>query len=172
MMFFFRHVALGGVLFLGLVSCAAVSEQESASPPPMEVAAHVSPYLGQTVRWGGRVVSVRNLEESSEIQVVAFPLVHGREPDLKADPLGRFIARRAGYVESMEYSPGRLVVVTGTVSGVRRGKVGEADYRFAVVEAEALELLPEQVNRELPRVNFGFSIGSGGRSGVGIGIGF
>ena len=94
---------------------------------------------------------------------------------MKTSPEGRFIAKKAGYLETVDYAKGRQVTVTGNFSRVRSGEVGETPYEFPILDADEIVLWPDEGERTTkPRVNFGFGVGSGGRSwgGVGIGIGF
>jgi outer membrane lipoprotein len=139
----------------------AVSMQISAEDRPLQ--------------WGGVIVETKNLAEVTELQILAYPLKSNGQPDITASPTGRFIAQRAGYLESVDYQKGRQVTATGKLTQKRAGRVGEADYTFPVLSADELLLWPKEHEREVsPRVNFGFGVGSGGRSwgGVGIGIGF
>lgn len=162
-------------LMAGLSACATTGEDLPYSPTPMKVAANAgegSPFLGMQVVWGGRIAAIDNLQQSTDVQVVAYPLKRNGKPDTKSDPIGRFIAVKDGYLESVDYAPGRLLRVKGKVSGVRKGQVGQADYRFPLVTVDEITWLESPGPTVKPRVNFGFSIGSGGRSGVGIGVGF
>lgn len=127
------------------------------------------------LQWGGVIMQSSNLAESTELQILAYPLGEDGRPDVTASPTGRFIALHPGYLEAVDYRKGRQVTVTGSFSETREGKVGNADYHFPVLLAKELVLWPGASDRqEKPRVNFGFGVGSGGRSwgGIGIGIGF
>jgi outer membrane lipoprotein len=127
------------------------------------------------LQWGGVIVETTNLREVTELQILAYPLKSSGQPDITKSPAGRFIARRNGYLESVDYRKGRQVTATGQLVEKRAGQVGEADYTFPVLQADELVLWPEQRNQSpSPRVNFGLGVGSGGRSwgGIGIGVGF
>lgn len=115
---------------------------------------------GRRVIWGGRVVGSRNLQESTELVVLGVTLSRSQRPQARGEPMGRFIVRYPGYLETVEYAPGRLVTVDGRVTGLETRPVGEARYQYPLVRAEAVHLWPETEDD-----------GSGFQFGVGIGIG-
>ena len=123
----------------------------------------------------GVIVEPVNLESTTELQIIAYPLQRNGKPDLAQSPNGRFIAKIDGYLEPADYAPGRRVTVSGRVAEIRQGKVGEADYLFPVVQPDSLNLWPvESQSSGRSRLHFGIGVGSGGRTGgsVGVGVGF
>jgi len=126
------------------------------------------------VEWGGVIVETHNLETSSEIQIIAYPLQDNGKPDLDEPPGGRFIAVSPDYVESADYRKGRSITLSGALLGIRQGKVGLADYEFPLLQPNEMQLWPLPSKSESSsRWHFGFGVGSGGRSrgSIGIGIG-
>lgn len=113
---------------------------------------------GQRVVWGGAIVQARNLRDRTELEVLAYPLDAGLAPDTSAPAQGRFLADKPGYLETVDYAPGREVTVVGTVRGVRPGKVGAATYRFPVVTVQQLYLWPARPGW---RSNAHFGVGVG-----------
>ncbi len=160
----------------GCASSPKVADNAERGITPIQAAEAESLPAGEKpLQWGGVIVETSNLADTSELQILAYPLKSNGRPDTTAAPNGRFIARQTGYLESVDYRTGRQVTATGPVTGKREGQVGEATYTFPVMQADELVLWPEESTREAkPRVNFGVGVGSGGRSwgGVGIGIGF
>ncbi len=169
---------LATLALLILTGCAAtpkVTENAERGITPTQAVTDDMPADRKPLQWGGVIVETRNLAEVTELQILAYPLESNGRPDVSSSPNGRFIAQRAGYLESVDYKKGRQVTVTGRLTEKRAGQVGEAAYTFPVLRANELVLWPEQSDRKAsPRVNFGLGVGSGGRSwgGVGIGIGF
>lgn len=162
-------------MLAGCASAPKVAENAERGITPSQAASDEASTAGKTLQWGGVIVETSNLNEATELQILAYPLKSNGRPDVSASPSGRFIASRSGYLESVDYSKGRQVTATGRLLERREGQVGEADYTFPVLQADELVLWPEQSERQAsPRVNFGLGVGSGGRSwgGVGIGIGF
>ena len=154
-----------------LVACAT-SLPDDVGPTPNQVI--LSGEANTDVRWGGRIVTVKNLRERSLIEVLSYPLDSEGRPRSDGAPQGRFIVEKAGFVEPHEYAAGRLLEVKGRLDGFTRGRVGEAAYRYPVVLGQQLTLWPVEstvYGSRTPRINLGVGGGSGG-SGIGIGIGF
>ena len=55
---------------------------------PMQVAQTPERYARANVIWGGTVVSVKNLTNDTEIEVLAFPLDSSQRPRLKGNAAG------------------------------------------------------------------------------------
>jgi len=166
------------LILLALAGCASapkVTKNAVRGVTPTQAAATEIGVRSRPLQWGGVIVETRNLAETTELQILAYPLKSNGQPDLSASPTGRFIAQRPGYLERVDYRKGRQVTATGKLTERRTGQVGEAAYTFPVLLTDELVLWPEQSDRQVnPRVNFGIGVGSGGRSwgGVGIGVGF
>lgn len=114
---------------------------------------------GQSVIWGGTIVAVHNLADSTEIAVLAYPLDDSSYPQTDKEAKGRFIVRYPGFLDPLMYRLGRPLTVLGKVKGVRKGMVGQASYRYPVVEGSMLHLWKSQPGLVYPRFTFG--IGSG-----------
>ena len=123
---------------------------------PDEVSAQAGEHDGQQVLWGGMVLDTRNLENSTQIEVLAYPLNRYQRPSLSSRPRGRFIIIQPGYLEAVNYSQGRQVSVLGTLTESRRGKIGATEYDYPVVEVQKLHLWPEGSE---PRTTFHFGFG-------------
>jgi outer membrane lipoprotein len=165
------------LLVLGLAACLAgcASPGGTSAPGAAPPATTGGPPGERRVEWGGTIIAVSNLRDSTEIEVLAYPLMADGRPDTAAPSSGRFIAVRSGFLEPAEYRPGRLVTVAGPVGGMRQGRVGEAQVSLATVAAESLRVWPAGYAgaRPVPYGSIGIGFGSGYYgSGVGIGIGF
>src|SRR6185369_14310903 len=106
----------------------------TVSPPPAEVAAQPERYHDTDVIWGGKILDVRNLSDTTEVQVVAYPLDRAQCPDQTAPTEGRFFVSLPGYVESIDYPPGRFLTLRARFRGTRVGLVDERDYVFPIVD--------------------------------------
>lgn len=160
------------ILAAFLAGCASTQQAHDLDPSPRQVIAGAE--VVGPVTWGGRIVQVKNLRERTLIEIVALGLDGDGRPIPNADPRGRFIVERPGFLEPHQYAPDRLVTATGSLQGFTDGRVGEAPYRFPVMIGDSLTLWPQQSSfrsRGSPRVGIGVGAGSYG-SGVGIGIGF
>jgi outer membrane lipoprotein len=110
--------------------------------------------------WGGLIVMARNLKDSTQIEIVGYPLDDSNRPRRGDNPTGRFIALHSGYLETADYAPGREITVVGKMTGTRTGTVGEASYVYPVVEASRAQLWPKP-GSERPETTFHFGVGIG-----------
>jgi outer membrane lipoprotein len=99
--------------------------------------------IGQRVRWGGSIISVDNLEDSTQIEVLARTLNADGEPQADAQGQGRFIAELPGFVDPVEYPEDRLLTVVGPITGLITRDVGEYPYRYPVLAVTSRYLWPE-----------------------------
>ncbi len=97
---------------------------------------------GRKVLWAGVIVQCVNQPHSTQLEVLAYPPRYNNHPDINAAPLGRFIIVQQGYLETVDYAPGRELTVVGSLDGVRHGKVGEAEYVYPLVHSQQLRLWP------------------------------
>lgn len=164
-------------LFCSLLICACTTTQltpEQAAlraVTPTMAAAQPNRHQGKRVEWGGRLIATHNRQDHTLIEILAYPLRNNGSPDLGGQPMGRFLAIRAGYLEPLEFAAGRRLTVTGPITGTRQGRVGEGDYIYPTVDASQLRLWPREAPGRSPRLRFGIGVGSGG-GGFGAGIGF
>ena len=127
---------------------------------PSEAAKDVAGLLNPHVAWGGEIAAVKNLKNTTELEVVGYPLDSLNRPERTAAPIGRFILIQSGYLETVDYAPGRLITAVGMVKETRRGSVGEANYLYPLLMAEKLQLWPRPVaERREPTVHFGIGVG-------------
>ncbi len=123
---------------------------------PTAAAADIDAARDHHVEWGGVIISARNLRDHTELEVLAYPLDHSARPELEKTALGRFLLTRPGYLETVDYSPGRLITAVGPVTGIHDGSVGQSPYRFAVITAAELHLWPRWTPHDNePRITFG-----------------
>lgn len=150
---------------LALAGCAPAPIYKPATTTvataPNIVAQSPNQFTNADVIWGGRVVEVRNLADRSEVEIVGYPLDSSQRPKLDNNGgWGRFIAVMPGYVESFNYPTGALVTLTGRITGVRNGNVGEASYVFPLVGvAQSHVWTADEMNAGKSNVSFGIGVG-------------
>ncbi len=126
---------------------------------PTAAAADIDAARDHRVEWGGVIISARNLRDHTDLEVLAYPLDRSAHPELGKTALGRFMLVRPGYLETVDYSPGRLITAVGPVTRIHDGTVGESPYRFAVMTAAQLHLWSRWTPHDnRPRITFGFGI--------------
>jgi outer membrane lipoprotein len=156
------HTALLSLLLL--TACAGEPKRAVLpSPSPNAVAADMSQHKGRPVEWGGVIISVENRRDSTWLELLAYPLDDAHKPRPDARPLGRFLAVHPGYLETADYAPKRWVTVVGRVQELRVGKVGQAPYRFPLVEIDRIDMWRDTKAKTSsePQMHFGIGVGIG-----------
>lgn len=154
-----RRLATAALALLA-AACATSPEFDTggADPTFTPAAAAAREAVGARVIWGGVVQRGRNEPDRTLLEVVGYPLDDDRRPQTEAQPVGRFLLEREGYLELADYGTGRLVTAVGPVVRVETGKVGEASYRYPVVRAEQLHTWSTGTRRSEPSVHFGIGV--------------
>ncbi|MEO5624058.1 MAG: Slp family lipoprotein [Dokdonella sp.] len=133
------------VLFsVALASCASIptplqGQFSTAMPRDAGSAAN-----GEAVRWGGEIIKVEPKADATCFEILARELDASARPTSRDDNGGRFIACRSGFHDPETFAHGRDVTVIGHVTGTDHGKVGEFDYAYPHVTADAVYLWPER----------------------------
>jgi outer membrane lipoprotein len=122
---------------------SAIRAPLQAVPTVAEVQQAPEQHIGRQVRWGGSILGVQNLADSTEIEVLARPLEDDGEPRASGAEAGRFIVRLPGFVDPAEYPKDRLLTVVGPITGLVTRDIGAYPYRYPVVAASSRYLWPE-----------------------------
>jgi outer membrane lipoprotein len=158
-----RSVGMVALLFV-VSGCATAPLSPVAGRVISPSAAAAEGVTGEVQLWGGVIVAVRNLEDSTWIEVVSYPL-RRQQPRAGVMTNGRFLLRAEGFLDPLDYRAGRRLTARGPVTGVEDGKIGEVGYRFPVLAAEELHLWPDGPTggeqRGWGNVRFGIGIGIG-----------
>jgi outer membrane lipoprotein len=164
------------ILLLLLSACASAPTFNTGgvdrSLTPRGVAAEPQLAGGKYVLWGGVILTTTNLKDTTQIEVLAYPLDSNQRPQRDRDPLGRFILEKAGFLEPASYAEGRLITTVGKVAGTRAGQIDASDYRYPVIATRQLHLWARDRGYRGSSVHIGIGAGSGGHWGGGVGVGF
>lgn len=115
----------------------------------------VSPsQIGELARWGGKIVSVENKKDVSEIEVVFFPESRSGKPRVGDESLGRFKAVVKGFVDPLVFEEGRLVTVVGSVGELIEGVIGEQTYKYPTLDAQGYYMWRKTTDLEVESVGF------------------
>lgn len=148
---------------LTLAACAAGPKFDAKDVDetltPQRAAANAEQVQGNHVIWGGVILSTSNLKDTTQVEVLAYPISRSFRPDSDATPLGRFLIVKQGYIETADYSVGRSISVSGTLSGTQEGKIGEVNYAYPVIQAAEIYLWPRDSAKRDSNVHFGFGLG-------------
>lgn len=155
--------------------CRSAVGNRSITPA---IAAANPDLVGQRVTWGGTLVEASHREDSTELEMIGYPVDACGRPRLDDDPVGRFIVVRSGYLETAQLRPGQPITATGPILATREGRVGEAYYRFPLLadpDPRVWAVEPGGAGTRSIRARPWISIGIGGGSGWsggGVGISF
>ncbi|MFA0084547.1 starvation-inducible protein [Vibrio sp. 10N.286.49.C2] len=134
-----KSIKMWGALCLSFLLTACGSLPDQLATTNENVVAQYQPVVdasdGIEVRLGGVIDTVTNLASRTRIEIVNLPIDKYGKPDIDQEPNGRFIAYVDGFVDPVTYSRGRLITVGGKKAGVERGKVGEFEADFPVINA-------------------------------------
>jgi outer membrane lipoprotein len=159
-----RHLFTVFLSLALVVGCATGPRYETEGVAvdlvPSEVAASPGVHRDARVIWGGMIVATRNLADYTEMEVLGYPLGSAQRPETGRNPQGRFLVRKPGYLEEVDYSQGRRITVTGRLGENVDGQVGEAPYVYPVVQATDIHLWPRETYAD-----------PGGRTRFNIGVG-
>jgi len=147
-------------LSLGLLSACAsgpINTEETFSSVSFEEALAAEESASGAVLWGGVILSTTNLEDSTMVEVLAYPLDRRQRPIKTRETKGRFLIINDGFLEPTDFSDGRSITVLGALDGVTTGNIAAAEYEYPTVNAEELYLWRPGDNYYAPR----FSIGIG-----------
>src|SRR5574339_720812 len=115
----FRYVLMTSMLLiaLGCASKGKQADQQSAGTPQityMQVKAAPKTFNGQSVTFGGKVLSARRLKEGTRIEILQLPLTPSSQPTMDLSKSeGRFLALQKEFLDPATVPPGTLITVTG-----------------------------------------------------------
>jgi len=115
--------------------------------------------LNKTYLWGGEILTIENLKETTEITILSYPLDNNEKPKYSKQSTGRFIASYSGFLEPTDYNQGKLVTVIGSLKEFKQDKVEQADYQFPVLAVEQIKLQGKATNRYRLPISIGIGIG-------------
>lgn len=113
--------------------------------------------LGRTALWGGTILDIQNLKDSTHIEILAYPLDSAQRPNLDNTPIGRFIVRYQDFLDPASYSQGQSISVLGKVAKNQDATIGESSYLYPVIDAKQVQLWSEKKKKN--QGNFSFGIG-------------
>jgi len=160
----FRPIRVICLAVMALAGCATSTlfdrETYDDALTPNDIARSSDAGDGHQALWGGLIIAARNLEKTSELEILSYPLDRRQRPDTSRPPQGRFLTVIEGYLETGDYAEGRMATVAGPVVGKREGKIGESGYTYPVIETtpEFLHLWPTGRSETEPRLNFGIGV--------------
>jgi len=132
-------------LFLTLFSCGHVISQGVRDRVDKELIPEILfrnlvAYKGRIILIGGIIVSSKNTEEGTYVEVLQKPLDYRGRPEDVDISHGRFIVFHEGYLDTAIYSMGKEITVAGEVLGERILPLGEIQYTYPLIRSIELRL--------------------------------
>lgn len=90
-------------------------------------------YIGRNVMLGGRIASLRNTSEGSQLEIVNFNLSDNGLPEETFISQGRFLATTGDYLDGMIFRKGMLITLVGEIKGKKVQRLDEMEYIYPVV---------------------------------------
>lgn len=130
-----------------LIGCAHVISEElraqvGTQPAPEAVFKDPDRYKGKTVILGGMIVSSKNTDEGTYVEVLQKPLDARGRPKYTDTTYGRFIILHEGYLDTAVYSMGREMTLAGEIRGKLVRPLGDVDYDYLFLKSRELYLFP------------------------------
>jgi outer membrane lipoprotein len=151
------------LLVAGLLSACATAPKfdttgvDFSITPPRAVTENTT-LQGTPLLWGGIIIASSNLKQVTQFEILAYPLDGNLRPDTGKQPLGRFLAQQQGYLETADYTAGRLMTVSGTLQGTRIGRIGESEYTYPVLQVKQHYLWSRASEEPDTSVHFGIGV--------------
>lgn len=134
-----------GTLFLIAAGCATGQDSNDSTQPPqipfMQVSATPDSYRGQTVTWGGEVLSARRLKEGTRIEILQLPLTSSLQPTMELNKSqGRFVVLQREFLDPATVPTGTFVTITGELAGSIKLPLDETEYLYPIVELKTMKV--------------------------------
>jgi outer membrane lipoprotein len=159
-----RTFLILAIAFL-LSGCAHAISQELREQTDKELTAEMlfknpEAYKGKTVILGGIIISTRNSEEGTHIEVLQTPLDSRGRPKDTDYSYGRFIFFYEEYLDAAIFSKGKAVTVGGKVFGKTTRPLGDIEYTYPLIYAREVHIFGPKST-----IPVYFSIGVGAYTG-------
>jgi outer membrane lipoprotein len=134
-------------LLVTLTGCASTQETGDGSDAQtkaltfLQVKAAPNSFNGQSVAFGGEVLTARRLKDGTRIEILQLPLDRSTRPgyDLTQSQ-GRFIAIQREFLDPATLPHGTRVTVAGEITGSITLPLDETDYTYPVIAIKQLQV--------------------------------
>ncbi|OUR73875.1 hypothetical protein A9Q92_07685 [Methylophaga sp. 42_8_T64] len=139
------------VIFIS--ACSTNNQLHSAIqfPPEQDVTlAHVllensGHYVGQTVRWGGKIINVSNQQGELAVEVEQFPLNRYGFPLQKLGSNGRFIAQGITNITAETLQPGLFITFSAMIDSETTKTIKRKDTVLPILKVQQSHLWPYRI---------------------------
>jgi len=134
-------------LAVALVATGCAATEEAGETPVAnqitfsQVKAAPNSFNGQSVMFGGEILSARRLKEGTRIEILQLPLDRSGYPAYELiQSQGRFVAMHRDFLDPATLPRGTRVTVTGDVSGTITLPLDETEYEYPIVDVKHLQV--------------------------------
>jgi outer membrane lipoprotein len=132
------------VTFAGCASTQVTGDGSDAQTKALtflQVKAAPDSFKGQSVVFGGKVLTARRQKDGTRIEILQLPLDRSTRPgyDLTQSQ-GRFLAFQREFLDPATVPPGTRITVTGEVSGSIALPLDETDYTYPVIDIKRVQV--------------------------------
>lgn len=149
---------------LALIGCATGISKQSRSQVTYhgtfsELQQQSQDLAGETVLFGGKIISTQNREGVTILTILHLPLDRRDRPQDNDRSEGRFLVFTDRFLDPAVYTNGYLVTAVGKLVSIEKRPIGELEYRYPKIEAQEIKLWKPDYNAA-PRIRFGVGIGA------------
>ncbi|MEZ4601326.1 MAG: Slp family lipoprotein [Syntrophotaleaceae bacterium] len=136
-----------------LAGCGSVLSEDALSRVNYavdypQIKANPDRHVGKTLILGGMILENNVSNEGTTLEILKYTLDDQDNPENPDEPMGRFLAKTSRLLDPSVYESGRLVTMTGTLTGTEVKPLQKANYTYPVFEIEELVLVPERTYRD------------------------
>ncbi|NOQ76689.1 MAG: hypothetical protein GQ475_02630 [Methylococcaceae bacterium] len=107
------------------------------------VQTNMASYQNKAFLWGGTVINVVNEKDSSQIQLLFYPINRYGRPQTDRKTEGRFAITSPLFLDPAVYKEGIEVTVTGILSGEIKQLIGKKTLTLPLLSLENIHIWPE-----------------------------
>ncbi len=112
------------------------------------VNANPAVYQNKSFRWGGTIINVANEKDSSQVQILYYPLSRYGSPLTDRTTQGRFAITSAKFLDPAIFKEGVEVTVTGILSGEIKQQIGKKALTLPLLEVEKIHIWSDYNRRD------------------------
>ena len=140
-----RTLLTAVTLLVTLAGCASSQEAGDGSDAQTltfrQVKAAPDSFRGQSVVFGGKVLTARRQKDGTKIEILQLPLDQSTRPGYAlTQSQGRFIALQREFLDPATLPHGTRVTVTGEVSGSITLPLDETDYAYPIIDIKRVQV--------------------------------
>jgi len=103
----------------------------------------IASYINTPFRWGGTIINVLNEKDSSQIQLLYYPIGRYGRPLTDRKTAGRFAITSPLFLDPAIYKEGTEITVTGILSGEIKQKIGKKTLTLPLLKLEQVHIWPD-----------------------------